>query len=232
VRGSTLHCAAAVALAALLLGPVARGATDFSGLWQADPLRARRWSLPLPFTEEGRRRVEDYRRGRDPQRDDPASFCVPPGMPTAMTGIDESPIEIIQTRAQLTVLLELQAQQRRIYLDGRALPDQPVPSALGLSVGRWEGDTLVVETRALKEALYWALPRSDRMRIVERWRATDGGRAIVIDITVTDPVFYKAPLKALQVLQPAAPGTLMMEYDCGEGAWEDHLAERAAQRSP
>jgi hypothetical protein len=99
--------------------------------------------------------------------------CVEPGMPTVMWGIGGAAMEIVQQPQRVTLLSELANQSRRIFLDGRAFPTDVPEQRVGYSIGHWEGDTLVIETRNIME---WHAPRwphSNEMRIVERWSLKD-----------------------------------------------------------
>src|SRR5687768_2660978 len=157
--------------AALLLAAhaTASGATpDFSGTWERypDPYAA---FANTPFADDPpppaggpklkepyasayrkltQRKVEADRKGAPLA--DPSTQCLPEGMPTIMGGI--YPIEIVQTPKQIVVLAEFLTQTRRIYLNEKmpALEDLS-PSYNGHSVGRWQGDTLIVETTGVRE---------------------------------------------------------------------------------
>jgi hypothetical protein len=90
-----------------------------------------------------------YRERRENEgKDNPIARCMPAGVPT----IDNipTPFKLIQTPASIAILYEYNMEYRQIFTDGRALPDGPNPNWLGYSVGRWDGDTLVVETTGLR----------------------------------------------------------------------------------
>ena len=107
-----------------------------------------------------------------PEDSDTAN-CLPPGMPGIMT--QPYPMEFLMTPGKVTIVIEAYTQVRHIYTDGRKLPEDPDPKFFGTSVGRWEGDTLVVETVGFSPStnLRAEFRHSDKMRIVERFRLAD-----------------------------------------------------------
>jgi hypothetical protein len=120
------------------------------------------------------------------------------------------------------------AEVRRIYLDGRKLPESPDPSWYGTSIGHWEGDTLVVETIGLRtDALIGGngLTHSDELRVVEHLSIVDDaehGRTLVDDIELHDPKAYLEPLKTRRYFAWAPQATLR-ESSCVEQRWIDKL---------
>tara|TARA_A100001391_G_scaffold119169_3_gene80991 strand:- start:25055 stop:25858 length:804 start_codon:yes stop_codon:yes gene_type:complete len=117
---------------------------------------------------------------------DPSTQCLPEGMPMIMGAI--FPIEILQTPGQVTVLAEFLTQTRRIYLDKPMPPIEELnPNFYGYSVGHWEGDTLVVTTKGVKEDTeFFEIPHSVNMTITERIRLT-GPDLLEDEITIDDP---------------------------------------------
>lgn len=112
--------------------------------------------------------------------------CLPEGMPTIMEAI--YPIQIVQTEGQVIVLAEFLTQTRRVWLDG-SMPsaDEISPSYNGHSVGHWEGNTLVVETRGVRpDVTYYGIPHTPAMRIVERIRKADPD-TLEDHVTIDDP---------------------------------------------
>lgn len=106
---------------------------------------------------------------------------------------------------------------RQIYTDGRTLPVDPSPSWLGYSIGRWEGDTFVVETTGLNDRVsldFAGHPRSEAMRMTERYRRRDIGH-LDVETTFDDPGMYDKPftVKVTHLLQP---DTDILEYVCAE----------------
>jgi hypothetical protein len=144
--------------------------------------------------------------------------CLPPGMP-AMMGMPYG-FEILQTKDKISILSELNDAYRRIYLDGRK-PSQKVlgdATYAGYSTGRWEGDTLVVDTIALNPISYVEgfTPHSDAMTVKERIRFV--GPGLLEDaITVTDPKAFTAPWSVVRHYKKAAPpNDEIREFACSE----------------
>ena len=103
--------------------------------------------------------------------------------------------KIVQVPGLLVILNEHNATYRQIFTDGRPLPDDPNPSWVGYSSGRWEGDTLVVQSAGFRDGLWLdanGSPLTDAARITERFRRPTFGK-LEIDVTVDDPKAYRAP---------------------------------------
>jgi hypothetical protein len=75
------------------------------------------------------------------------------------------------------------------------------------------------------------VPHSDRVHVVERIRAVAGGAALLNEVTITDLVMYSQPVVVQQYYKAAPANTRMLEYECTEGMWADHEAERAARQA-
>ena len=126
-------------------------------------------------------------------RDPTVASCFPTGMPRIMTEI--MPFEILQVRDRVLILFEKDYAISQIWTDGRKLPDDPDASYMGQSVGRWEGDTLVVDTIGLKD-LTWmdrrGHPHSDALHVTGRFRRINPDR-LQIDWTFDDPKAFTKP---------------------------------------
>ncbi|CAH0353835.1 hypothetical protein [Sphingobium sp. CECT 9361] len=117
---------------------------------------------------------------------DSSTLCLPEGMPAVMYA--PFPLQILQTPGQVTVLAEFLTQTRRIYLDvPMPAPDDNAPSYYGFSTGHWEGDTLVVTTKGVREDVtFFDIPHSDEMTITERIKL-NGPDLLEDQITIDDP---------------------------------------------
>ena len=146
--------------------------------------------------------------------DNQTANCLPPGMPGIMG--QPYPMEFLLTPGQVTILIEAYNQIRHIYTDGRRLPDDPDPTFHGTSVGRWEGDTLVVDTVGFAPITQIAngVPHSDKMRILERFRLADPD-TMTIETTITDPEALTMPYTSSRTLRRHRDWTLA-EYICEE----------------
>ena len=145
----------------------------------------------------------------------PPTLCLPVGVPLA-TLLSEVQ-KIVQTPGLILVTHELDGMPRQIYTDGRKLPADPAPSWLGYSTGRWDGDTLVVETVGVNDKVWLDLrghPRSEAMRTTERYTRRDVGH-LDVAITFDDPKTYTKPftVKFTHLLQA---DTDILEYVCNE----------------
>jgi len=148
-------------------------------------------------------------------KDDPMARCLPLPSPRGWSNFNTQ--KIVQTPESLTILDEYMSQYRQIFMDGRTLPTDPEPSFKGYSVGRWEGDTLVVETIGFKDDLWldlWGHPLTDQARTVERIRRVNYGN-LEVGITVDDPKAYTKPW-TVTIKLSLAINTDLLEYICNE----------------
>ena len=141
-----------------------------------------------------------------------AVACLPDGMPGMMTAV--FPLEILQSRGQITVIEEAYTQVRRILMDRpqKSLDDIEA-SFFGHSVGRWQGDTLIVDTIGVKESVrYQNVPHSREMRITERMRLV-APDTLWNEITISDPTVLEKPWTFTFAYQRMKDYTLL-EYIC------------------
>jgi hypothetical protein len=182
---------------------------------------------PLPFTAEGKHRVDEYRSLVGPD-DNPGAHCLGSGMPESMTFSGAYPMEIIQRPEQITVVYEAHNEVRRLYFGAKVIPEADrVPDRNGYSTAHWERDTLVVETGSLKEQEDQSYPHSDQAHITERYNQTTdakGHRVLVAQMTLTDPVFYTKPV-VVQKKWRFDPKGILLPYECNEEAWLNRLDE-------
>jgi hypothetical protein len=217
-----------VAAVLLLAADAASSATpDFSGTWERypSPYSDDRFPEDPPppaggpklkephataFRKFNQRKAEADEQGTPLA--DPPTQCVPEGMPTIMAAVEA--IEILQTPKQIVVLAEFLTQTRRIYLNEKmpALEDIS-PGYNGYSVGRWQGDTLVVETIAIREDVkFMGIPRSAQMKVTERLRLTAPG-LLENQITIEDPSVLATPYR-FTFGYKRNPEYRIMEYIC------------------
>jgi hypothetical protein len=163
--------------------------------------------------------------------DNPRYQCLPDG-PNYST--EQGFKRILQTPAMIAILQE-DLTHRQIHMDGRALETDPNPSWMGYSVGRWEGDTLVVETNGFNDRtwLIQGYPHTEALRMTERFRRTDFGH-LEIAVTFDDPKAYNKPW-TLPVSARLAADTEILEAVCNErlDSGQQHWIGRAsdAQKS-
>jgi hypothetical protein len=230
-----------------LAGPVPRGADgkpDLSGVWQYSrppgtpgptpatqatststelvPLAVRLsqfWNLGasfpdgLPFqpwaAELHRQRVASN------SKDNPDAHCLPLGLMQLHT--HGQPRKMIQTPGVIVILYEANGGIRQIFTDGRPQPKDVEPWWFGYSTGKWDGDTLVVETTNLRD-LGWldveGSPITETGRILERFRRVDYGH-LEIEVTIDDPKAYTKPW-TVTVHQRIMLDTDLIEFICQE----------------
>lgn len=226
-----------VAVAMLLCSACARDAAppDLTGLWTLHPDGLAGASLngvgdfqqTAPLRPEVRRRLDEYNALVAPTGDTPGAFCVPHGMPLTVFLGGGYPVEFVQRPEQLTIIYETHNEVRRVFLDGRRIPERDVlPSRGGVSYGHWEGDTLVVETTGLAESIDQATAHSANARIIERYtpRMAGGMRRLDVTVTIDDPEFYTEPVTLERQYTELQEGR-MLDYSCPEANWLEHLEQ-------
>lgn len=208
--------AAAIVLSAALSTGSARqtfNTRDLSGHWdRVSPIvsfanvptgaaREDPGAQEAPFTPEGRRRYEANRPGYGPrrstQRNDPLGRCEPLGLVRHLTAEIIEPhntFEIVQTPTRILQLFEYRHDWREIWMDGRPLPSpgDVEPKWNGYSIGRFDGDMLVVTSLGFDERSWvdkFGYPHSEEMRLEERYRRVDADTLELV-MTLTDPVVY------------------------------------------
>jgi len=147
-------------------------------------------------------------------QDFPTAYCQPGSVPAAMLILE---FKMVQAARQIVVLPGNGDPPRQIYIDGRSLPKDPEPSWMGSSVGRWQGETLVVETTGFKESAWldgFGHPLSEAMRITERYRRRDFGH-MDLELTFDDPKYYTRPF-GFKTTLTLLPDTDVLEYVCTE----------------
>ncbi|HVZ22673.1 MAG TPA: hypothetical protein VG871_16480 [Vicinamibacterales bacterium] len=158
--------------------------------------------------------------------DDPHVRCLPDNPPRAWTLPHMT--KIIQSKYQLALMYEVNAMYRQIFTDGRSFPDDPTPAWNGYSVGHWEGDTLVVETRGFRDNLWadtWGSPMSDATKMTEKFHRLTFG-TIDIVLTIDDPKNYT---KAFTVMlhEELEPDTELVDEFCLEGEKDYERLQRS-----
>jgi hypothetical protein len=145
----------------------------------------------------------------------PMTFCMPHGVPDAMF-VNGHPFKIVQTPNLTILLFEEFTKYRQIHTDGRALPVDPNPNWYGYSVGRWEGQTFVVNSSGFREGSWitnQGAPHTDALKTTERFsRLNFGYMEIVVDID--DPKAYSRPWTSDNVRMFLAPDTELLEHLC------------------
>lgn len=247
--------AAALGMMYLLASIVAVGAErpDFSGVWSlvqhSRPGGAFFIPVEPPLSAKAKAITSAFVTKYDVARFEANANCVEPGMPTIMWGIGSAAMEIVQQPERVTLLSEIANQSRRIYLDGRSFPKDFPNQRVGYSIGHWEGDTLVIETRMVTE---WHAPRwphSDQFQVIERWSLRDPakieltglrgtgprpvieGPALVVEMAMSDPEFYVNKVETVTAIFRRQPDGNLFEDNCSEYIWLEALEHDAQQRA-
>lgn len=207
----------------------ANGKPDFSGIWslEAPPCRPGACDdyaagpeflnlgakLPggLPYLPWAVELVK--KRSTDLGRDDPVASCRPAGVVRMLTF--PPPRKIIQMPDELVILSERDVTFWQIFTDGRPLPKDPAPTFNGFSTGRWEGDTLVVQTTGVREGIWLdrnGSPLTDAAKMVWRFRRPNFGR-LNIELSVDDPKAYSRPW-TVSLDQNIVLNTELLDYYC------------------
>jgi hypothetical protein len=154
------------------------------------------------------------KRMADNSKDNPDAHCLPMGFMQFHT--HSQPRKIIQTRDVTLIVYEANSGLRQIFTDGRPLPGKDAePWWYGYSVGKWEGDTLVVETTGFIENIWLDVrgsPLTSSGKVVERFRRTNYGN-LEIEITIDDPKAYTKPW-TVKLNQRIYPDTELIEFIC------------------
>ncbi len=207
----------------------ADGKPDLSGVWivsngsfylasDLKPEDIQPWAAALY-----KQREDDFRRDTD------GIHCLPPG-PKAGIGLGNFPMKIVQTPNLVVVLYEYQTIFRQIFTDSRALPPDPNPTWMGYSVGRWEGDTLVVDTAGYNDRTSLDLaghPHTEALRMTERFRRRDASH-LELQVTFDDPKAYHKPWK-LPMEFALVPDGELIEYVCENERDSTHLVGKSGE---
>jgi hypothetical protein len=207
----------------------ADGKPDFSGLWEnqggdrlynniavdLQPGDVAPWADALYRT----RRLEF---GKDSME----TLCLPFGPVYLTTRYRQQ--RIVQTPTLITFLFD-DLMHREIFMDGRPLESNPNPTWMGYSVGRWDGDTLVVESNGYSEKSWLDFdghPHTEELRITERYRRRDFGHGDV-QVTMVDPNAYLKPITFSMPMEFQAD-TEMLEFYCDNNKSRERISKTSA----
>ncbi len=193
---------------------------DFSGVWFIEEYH--RTLLPKedppfqPWAAELFKQRDYDNTHHDPDKAiDPTERCIPPGIPRTMG--QPFPWEIVQARDRIIMIFEYQALVRQIFMDGRGHPSDLEPTYMGHAIGKFEGDTLVVDTVGFNDKTWldpMGLPHSDAMHVIERIRRLDHD-TLEDQYTIDDPKAYTKPWTATKIFK-LKPDWQIQEYVCAE----------------
>jgi hypothetical protein len=209
----------------------AEGRPDLSGVWQLEPVpcapegcgdypagpefrnMGARLADGLPYQPWAATLVK--MRTEDLGKDDPVGLCRPGGAVRILTFPPYR--KFIQLPDLFVILSERDVTYRQVFVDGRALPQDPVPTFNGYSAGRWDGDTLVVESIGFRDDTWLdrnGSPMTDAARMTERFRRVDYG-LLQIDLTIDDPKAYTRPW-TVTLNQRLVVDADLLDYHCND----------------
>jgi hypothetical protein len=191
------------------------GKPDFNGLWGPDrtfiyditSTLKKGETLPLqPWAEQlAKKRMS---------KDDPEANCLPAGVPR----MAPYPWKIVQQPKLVVLLFEGNIHTyRQIFMDGRGHPDDLDPTWYGHSIGKWEGDTLVVDTIGFNDRFWFDFaghPHTEKLHITERYRRPDYSR-LEFEVLIDDPGAYTKPF-TMYGQSPLVENSEIIEYICNE----------------
>ena len=213
----------------LVNGPVPRladGHPDLTGPWEgggsdADMERegglkpGELVALMLPWAKELRAKREKAIYG------EPYIYCLPMSVPRVNPYPWTFAMSYTSKGLQYIYVLHETGDagaHRVIYMDGRPHPADPFPTWWGHSIGRWEGDTLVIDTVGYNDKFWFdavGTPHTEKLHTIERWTRTNYG-TLVDDFTLDDPGAFTKPIKMKFTARLVRPGIELMEYICAE----------------
>jgi hypothetical protein len=191
------------------------GKPDLSGMWLLN-------GVGYVFNIFGSQHVEMRpwaqalytKRAMNLAKDSPDTNCLPAGPHAGLFGM--APVKFVQTSGLLLILHE-DAPTRQVFMDGRGLPEDPNPTWMGYSVGRWDGDTLVVESAGFNDRTWLDFtghPHTEALRVTERFHRLNVGR-MRLEMTFDDPNTYATPW-TIGIDVALVPDTELLENVCNE----------------
>jgi hypothetical protein len=221
--------------------PATPAPPDFSGVWMAFAVENPDGGGNAPRYSAAGEAALDVFAAQYTAIPETGAYCVPTGMPSVMLSTVAYPVEIVQAESRLVMLAELEMQVRRVFLDGRPHPDDFLPTGVGHSIGRFEGDRLSIDTTLLSEWQIRPWPRTEQTRIEEQLHLTERAKVsaeangfvasveppiddtvLVVELTVTDPALYDGQQRRTVYYQRMAD-TATLEYACAMETWLEDL---------
>jgi hypothetical protein len=196
------------------------GKPDLSGIWQhpyvpdmTEDRTDQKGAGPLPFTPWGADNFKNY----DVSKFDYTGHCLPFGLIRSVN-VGGYPIQLVQNKKYIAELFEQNTWFHVIHIDGRDHPKNLEPTWFGHSVGKWDRDTLVVDTIGFNGKTRLDTighPHTDALHVIERFQLTDA-QHMAYEITIDDPKAYTKPFKNNRVFTLMKPGEELIEYSCEE----------------
>jgi hypothetical protein len=197
----------------------ADGKPDLTGMWQGSPKYLSNLAADLQPEDLAMQpwaaAVFKERASLAHAREESNANCLPEGVPRVNS--TPYPFKILQSSTSVIILYEASGFFRQIFTDGRELPADPNPSWLGYSVGKWQGDTLVVDTTGFNGKTWldqMGHPQTEAGRVTERFRRPDFGH-MELQITIDDPKAYDKKWTVTELPRFIAD-TELLEFVCNE----------------
>jgi hypothetical protein len=204
---------------------------DLSGVWNMRATPAQRKFLNSTYTQEGpemtpwgKAKYDTSKPSNGPRSnalkvtDDPVlRTCLPPGTPRIY--LQPFPLQFVQTSKEIIVIYEYDHTVRHIFVDGRPHPADVTPTYMGHSIGKWDGDTLIVDTIGFNDKTWLdrdGHQHSDELHVVERFHRSDRDN-MQVDITMEDPKALAKPW-ITQLYFQLKPDWDIMELACTDNA--------------
>ncbi len=178
-------------------------------VWMSDGPGGLPAQLPLTAAARAARTAWD-------PANDPTMQCIASGMPAAMRVSPPHPIDLTEQGDSIVLRLELFDIVRTIHMNSEADASEQPATALGYSVGHWEGSTLVVRTTRVNWPYFdhlGTISQSDAVETTERFTVSDDGDRLMYDLTVTDPATFTRPISGRWVLA-WRPDLIVEPYEC------------------
>lgn len=181
---------------------------DFTGVWLMDSWSADVWPVEPPYTPAGRAAQDALL--ADPESD-PTHQCI-----FQLIRIISGPMphEVIHQKNKIIILYENEHQVRRIWMDGRDHPKDGMKTLMGHSIGKWQGNTLVIDTVNI-EAGYLrpqGYPHTENLHVIEKHTPIGDGNKKRIEITIDDPEYYREAW-TVEMVVSRIDGEIM-DYNC------------------
>jgi hypothetical protein len=198
-------------------------------------------TTPPPMTPWGKAKFDETKVSYGPRSvppglgNDPVSTCEPMGYPRDLWEANLRPFEFIQTPERVLQHMQFHDVWRTVWTDGRALPKNPDPAWYGYAVGKWEGDTFVVDSAGYDDRTWidhFGNPHSDQMRLQERYRRVDPD-SLEVTMTLTDPKAYTQPWVSDKITFVNAKAAIFEEI-CApseENHFNDRIRDAAVGKS-
>ena len=206
-------------------GPAPRmpdGKPDFSGVWmmRTSDAIALIGSPPVDLLPWAEALVRE--RLLNQARDIPSSRCLPSG--EIINNV--VPFKYIQSHSVLVGLVEDVVAARQVFLDGRAHPSDLEPTWNGHSIGKWDGDTLVIDTVGFNDRswLFFVVPHTEMLHETQRLRRPDLGH-LEIETTYDDPGTFKTPAK-FKTVNVLVPDEEVHEVVCENNQYTEHVSAK------